>query len=447
MEFPSPLCPLVRIQPRQVPITLMATSYQSCPLTPIPQTKHPSAPLTNNTTEATPLLNAAFLSQLYFSATYDATPASFALVTALPSALYVRTAPLYLNTLPTPAMHPNINAFARAGLAGAIVGSIRGGIRLMCLVRWLRRRSMQQRVYANEKRFNTLQLNDVEDTETRSLRSSRRTRNRKVRISGSQCGTRSENDDWSARGSGTNAREMRGSTTLGIVGYNPRYNYAESLRTPMWPSTLTPLLTTRQTGIQGHPRSEDNGIRKELNSSMATKFAPPFRQAVVGAAGRIEKCGKITRRKESVSREHVSCVLRWLRAIPFTRKLANPVKRYHVLTQSMPIDIGKERHKVYQNAVSTSARLFASQLNVVDLQVIILGDRSVAAHEVGTSYNEVGSGRCRETKGPTDSLMPDHVCRHAFPCYDNESSQSTAWTPRLNSAFHDGLSDLAYRRR
>lgn len=92
------------------------------------------------------LLGSAFLSSLYLMANYDAQPLpTFHLASALPNAPYVQTVALCANTVPVAAATTKVPSFARAGLTGAIVGGVIGGIGLTFAVWWLLRKCMQRR--------------------------------------------------------------------------------------------------------------------------------------------------------------------------------------------------------------------------------------------------------------------------------------------------------------
>jgi hypothetical protein len=100
---------------------------------------------TTDSTASTNLLGSAFLSSLYLMANYDSHPPSFQLASALPNAPYVQTMTLCADTAPTAAAPTEIPNFSRAGLTGAIIGGVVGGMGLTVVVWFFVRRWMQKR--------------------------------------------------------------------------------------------------------------------------------------------------------------------------------------------------------------------------------------------------------------------------------------------------------------
>ena len=99
------------------------------------------------------LLGTAFLSSIYFMANFDSHPPQFQLASALTDAQFVQTQTLCPDTVPTPAPTTNISSFTRAGLTGAIIGGVIGGMGLTfvfwftlrrCYLRRERRRAEAQ---------------------------------------------------------------------------------------------------------------------------------------------------------------------------------------------------------------------------------------------------------------------------------------------------------------
>lgn len=106
----------------------------------------PISSTTNTTSSQANLLGSAFLSSLYLMANYDSHPPKFQLASAIPNAQYVQTQTLCPDTVPTPAPTTNIPSFTRAGLTGAIIGGVVGGMGLTFLSWWGLRRCMQRRM-------------------------------------------------------------------------------------------------------------------------------------------------------------------------------------------------------------------------------------------------------------------------------------------------------------
>ncbi|KAK4938355.1 hypothetical protein LTR10_021154 [Elasticomyces elasticus] len=105
-----------------------------------------AAPISSNATSSqTNLLGTAFLSSVYFMANYDSHPPNFQLASALADAQYVQTQTLCPDTVPTPASTTNIPSFTRAGLTGAIIGGVVGGMGLTFLSWYCLRRCYQRR--------------------------------------------------------------------------------------------------------------------------------------------------------------------------------------------------------------------------------------------------------------------------------------------------------------
>ncbi|KAL2393968.1 hypothetical protein ABEF93_001255 [Exophiala dermatitidis] len=100
------------------------------------------------------LLGSAFLSNIYLVANYDSKPPAFHLASARQYGPYVMTETLCTDTTPVPAKSTKISSFARAGLVGAVVSGVVGGIGLtfVCywlLIRWLRRRAWRKQQRSN----------------------------------------------------------------------------------------------------------------------------------------------------------------------------------------------------------------------------------------------------------------------------------------------------------
>lgn len=110
-----------------------------------------TAPLStssNNSTSTKPnLLGSAFLSNIYFMANYDSHPPTFQLASALPHGLYVQTKTLCPDTVPIAAKATKLSSFERAGLTGAIVASVIGGIGFSFACFWCFRKYMQRRMH------------------------------------------------------------------------------------------------------------------------------------------------------------------------------------------------------------------------------------------------------------------------------------------------------------
>lgn len=106
----------------------------------------------NSTNSTINLFGTAFLSNIYMMANYDSDPPTFHLASARPHGPYVMTKTFCANTIPTPAPETKVSSFARAGLTGAIVGGVVGGIGLGFLVYWLFRKYMQRRMWSKEAR-------------------------------------------------------------------------------------------------------------------------------------------------------------------------------------------------------------------------------------------------------------------------------------------------------
>ncbi|KAI1615321.1 aspartic peptidase domain-containing protein [Exophiala viscosa] len=108
-----------------------------------------AAPISSTSTNATSspanLLGTAFLSSIYFMANYDSHPPQFQLASALTDAQFVQTQTLCPDTVPTPAPTTNISSFTRAGLTGAIIGGVIGGMGLTFVFWYTLRRCYQRR--------------------------------------------------------------------------------------------------------------------------------------------------------------------------------------------------------------------------------------------------------------------------------------------------------------
>ncbi|KIW12204.1 hypothetical protein PV08_09480 [Exophiala spinifera] len=100
----------------------------------------------NSTATSPSLLGSAFLSNVYFMANYDSHPPTFQLASALPQGLYVQTKTLCPNTVPVAAKATKISSFGRAGLTGAIVASVLGGIGFSFACFWCFRKYMRRRM-------------------------------------------------------------------------------------------------------------------------------------------------------------------------------------------------------------------------------------------------------------------------------------------------------------
>ncbi|KAK6384900.1 hypothetical protein LTS17_002463 [Exophiala oligosperma] len=106
-----------------------------------------TSPDNNSSSTTKPnVLGSAFLSNVYFMANYDSHPPTFQLASALPHGLYVQTKTLCPDTLPVAAQTTNVSPFGRAGLTGAIVGGVIGGIGFSFACFWCFRRYMQRRI-------------------------------------------------------------------------------------------------------------------------------------------------------------------------------------------------------------------------------------------------------------------------------------------------------------
>ncbi|ETN44541.1 uncharacterized protein HMPREF1541_10211 [Cyphellophora europaea CBS 101466] len=92
---------------------------------------------TNSTsTSNTALLGALFLSHLYLTVNYDATPPAFYLAEALPHGPYVMTQPLCADTIPVMAAQVRLSSWRANGVIGAVLGGVIGGIGLAFAAWW-----------------------------------------------------------------------------------------------------------------------------------------------------------------------------------------------------------------------------------------------------------------------------------------------------------------------
>lgn len=100
------------------------------------------------------LLGTAFLSHLYLTANYDATPSpSFHLNNALPHGPYVMTRPLCAASVPVMAEPVHISSFRAQGLIGAVLGGVIGGIGAAFALWWCWARvALRRRERAEQRR-------------------------------------------------------------------------------------------------------------------------------------------------------------------------------------------------------------------------------------------------------------------------------------------------------
>ncbi|EXJ91684.1 hypothetical protein A1O3_00234 [Capronia epimyces CBS 606.96] len=106
---------------------------------------------TNTNTEVG-LFGSAFLSSIYFIANYDAQPPTFHLAAARPQGPYVLTQTLCADTVPVAAKSTKISSFSKAGMTGAIVAGVVGGIGFSFACYWLFRKWMQSRLRRKQRR-------------------------------------------------------------------------------------------------------------------------------------------------------------------------------------------------------------------------------------------------------------------------------------------------------
>ena len=93
--------------------------------------------LSNGTTAGPALLGTAFLSHVYLTANYDASPQpSFYLNKALPDGPYVMTQGLCADSVPVMAVSTSISSWNKNGTIGAILGGVIGGIALVFVGWW-----------------------------------------------------------------------------------------------------------------------------------------------------------------------------------------------------------------------------------------------------------------------------------------------------------------------
>lgn len=97
----------------------------------------------SNTVGKPLVLGAAFLHHLYLTIDYESN--TFSLAKAKMYNNYIQPTSLCSNTVPAPAPPPAISKFAKAGLAGAILGGVVGLFGISFMVFWVLRRNLQAR--------------------------------------------------------------------------------------------------------------------------------------------------------------------------------------------------------------------------------------------------------------------------------------------------------------
>jgi hypothetical protein len=94
----------------------------------------------------TPLLGSHFLSKVYLTVNYDASPPAFYLAQASPHGPYVLPEPICSSTVPAQAEPVNISSWKRNGIIGAVLGGVIGGIGLTFAIWWCWSKARQQKL-------------------------------------------------------------------------------------------------------------------------------------------------------------------------------------------------------------------------------------------------------------------------------------------------------------